>query len=96
VIVGPARAGFTVAFRLAANDVTLRGVVIQAASVGIDASDAFSGYHVTQNRIENSSLFAIDAGSSGAKPSHAGSPPARSPSPTPASSTPSQTRAASP
>src|SRR4051794_10881173 len=59
VIVAPASAGFAVAFRLAADDVTLRGVVIQAASVGVDTSDAFSGYRVTGDRIENSSLFAI-------------------------------------
>src|SRR4051794_4013133 len=66
VIVAPAGTGFTVAFRLASDDVTLRGLVIEGASVGVDASDAFSGYRVTDNRIENSSLFAIDAGSSGA------------------------------
>lgn len=67
VIVAPAGPGFTVAFRLASDDVTLRGVVIQSASVGVDTSDTFSGYRVTQNRIENSSLFAIDAGSAGAE-----------------------------
>jgi hypothetical protein len=68
-IIDPGDTGFTVALRLAADGIRVRGLVIQGASVGIDASDRFSGYRVEHNLIEDNSLFGIDFGSSGGRAS---------------------------
>jgi parallel beta-helix repeat protein len=68
-IIAPGHAGFTVALRLVADGIRVRGLVIQGASVGLDTSDRFSGYRVEHNLIEDSALFAVDAGSAGAEPS---------------------------
>jgi nitrous oxidase accessory protein NosD len=64
--VDPPDGTFAIAFRLAADDITLRGFTIQGASVGVDTNDRFSGYRVDHNTIRDNALFAIDAGSSGA------------------------------
>jgi nitrous oxidase accessory protein NosD len=64
-IVDPAGAGFTVGFRLAADGVVLSGLVVQGASVGVDASDRFSGYRVHHNLIRLNMLFGVDFGSEG-------------------------------
>jgi len=68
-IIDPAEDGFTVAFKLAANDVVLEGLVVEGASVGIDAADRFSGYRVDHNLIRLNTLFGIDFGSEGARES---------------------------
>ena len=64
-VVDPAGDGFSVAFRLAANNIGLKGLVVEGASVGIDASDSFSGYRVDHNLIQHHTGFAIDFGSAG-------------------------------
>jgi hypothetical protein len=64
-VIAPAAGGFTVAVRLGADDITLAGLDIRAASVGVDASDSHSGYRVDHNVIENNTLFAMDFGSNG-------------------------------
>jgi nitrous oxidase accessory protein NosD len=64
-IVDPAGAGFSIAFKLEADDVELAGFVVQGASVGIDASDRFSGYSVHHNLIRLNTLFGMDFGSEG-------------------------------
>jgi nitrous oxidase accessory protein NosD len=68
-IVDPSDDGFAVAFRLAADDVELRGFAIQGASVGVDASDRFAGYRITDNAIQDNTLFGIDFGSAGGRES---------------------------
>jgi parallel beta-helix repeat protein len=68
-IVDPAGDGFTVAFTLAANDIVLEGFVVQGASVGVDASDRFSGYRIDHNLIRLNTLFGVDFGSAGARES---------------------------
>src|SRR5829696_3762616 len=68
-IVDPAGDGFTVALRLAADDIRIQGFVVQGASVGIDASDRYSGYRIRHNLIEHNTLFGIDFGSDGTRPS---------------------------
>ena len=65
VIVDPADTGFTEAFMLKANEIDLSGFVVQGASVGIDASDSFSGYRVHHNLIRQNTLFGMDFGSEG-------------------------------
>jgi parallel beta-helix repeat protein len=47
----------------------LQGFVVQGASVGIDASDSFSGYRIHHNLIQNNTLFGVDFGSAGASTS---------------------------
>ena len=64
-IVDPAGSGFSVAFKLKANDIDLSGFVVQGASVGIDSSDSFSGYRVHHNLIRQNTLFGMDFGSEG-------------------------------
>jgi parallel beta-helix repeat protein len=64
-IVDPAGEGFSIAFKLEADDVELAGFVVQGASVGIDASDSFSGYRLYQNLLRLNTLFAMDFGSEG-------------------------------
>lgn len=64
-IVDPAGTGFSVAFKLGANNIDLSGFVVQGASVGIDASDSFSGYRVHHNLIRLNTLFGMDFGSKG-------------------------------
>jgi nitrous oxidase accessory protein NosD len=68
-IVDPAGNGFSVAFKLEADDVALEGFVVQGASVGVDASDSFSGYRIDHNLIRLNTLFGIDFGSAGARES---------------------------
>jgi hypothetical protein len=68
-VVDPPEGAFTVAFRLAADDVELRGFTIRGASVGVDASDRFSGYRIDHNLIEDNALFGIDFGSAGGRES---------------------------
>lgn len=68
-IIDPAGEGFSVAVRLAADGITLRGLTIQGTSVGVDTADQHSGYRVTRNLIQNNTLFAIDAGSDGTRAS---------------------------
>jgi hypothetical protein len=48
-IVDPAGDSFSIAFTLAADDVVVAGFVVQGASVGIDASDLYSGYRIHHN-----------------------------------------------
>jgi parallel beta-helix repeat protein len=68
-IVDPAAAAFSVALKLEADDVVLRGFVVQGASVGIDASDRYSGYRIKHNLIRSNALFGVDFGSRGARTS---------------------------
>jgi parallel beta-helix repeat protein len=68
-IVDPPAGAFSIALKLEADDVVLRGFVVQGASVGIDASDRFSGYRVHHNLIRSNTLFGVDFGSEGAHPS---------------------------
>ena len=64
-IVDPAGDDFSIALQLKANDVAVEGFVIQGASVGVDASDLFSGYRVDHNLIRLNGQFGIDLGSEG-------------------------------
>jgi nitrous oxidase accessory protein NosD len=64
-IIDPAGDGFSIAFKLEADDVVLAGFVVQGAYVGIDASDRFSGYRVHHNLIRLNKLFGMDFGSEG-------------------------------
>jgi parallel beta-helix repeat protein len=64
-IVDPAGDGFSIAVKLEADDIVLEGFVIQGASVGIDASDRFSGYRIHHNLIRSNTLFGVDFGSAG-------------------------------
>jgi len=64
-VVDPADDGFSIALKLNANDVVVEGLVVEGASVGIDASDRFSGYHIDHNLIRHNALFSIDLGSEG-------------------------------
>jgi Right handed beta helix region len=68
-IVDPSGEGFSIAFKLQADDVVLEGFVIQGATVGIDASDRFSGYRIHHNLVRLNTLFAIDFGSEGTRKS---------------------------
>jgi Periplasmic copper-binding protein (NosD) len=68
-IVDPAGEGFSIAFKLEADDVELAGFVVQGASVGIDASDRFSGYRIHHNLVLLNTLFGIDFGSAGTRES---------------------------
>ena len=68
-IVDPAGDGFSIAFKLEADDVELAGFVVEGASVGIDASDSFSGYRLHHNLIRLNTLFAVDFGSEGTRES---------------------------
>jgi parallel beta-helix repeat protein len=68
-IVDPAGEGFSIAFKLKADDVVLEGFVIQGASVGIDASDLYSGYRIHHNLIRSNTLFGVDFGSGGSRES---------------------------
>lgn len=70
-IVDPAGDGFTIALKLNANDIVVEGLVVEGASVGIDASDRFSGYRIHHNLIRLTTLFAIDLGSEGTRESRA-------------------------
>jgi Right handed beta helix region len=70
-ILDPAGEGFSIAFKLEADDVELAGFVVQGASVGIDASDSFSGYRVHHNLLRLNTLFASDFGSEGTRQSRA-------------------------
>jgi nitrous oxidase accessory protein NosD len=68
-IVDPAGEGFSIAFKLEADDVVLEGFVVQGATVGVDASDRFSGYRIHHNLIRSNTLFGVDFGSAGARES---------------------------
>ena len=64
-IVDPAGDDFSIAFKLEADNVDLAGFVVQGATVGIDASDRFSGYRIHHNLIRLNTLFGVDLGSEG-------------------------------
>jgi nitrous oxidase accessory protein NosD len=64
-IVDPAGDGFTLGFALKADGIVVAGFVVQGASVGVDASDRFSGYRVHHNLIRLNTLFGMDFGSAG-------------------------------
>src|SRR5919106_1049888 len=49
--------------------VDLAGFVVQGATVGIDASDRFSGYRIHHNLIRVNTLFGVDFGSAGTRES---------------------------
>ena len=68
-IVDPSGDGFSVALRLRGGDIDLAGFVVQGASVGIDASDSFSGYRMHHNVVQSNTLFAMDVGSEGTRES---------------------------
>jgi parallel beta-helix repeat protein len=68
-IVDPAGDGFSIAVRLDADDVVMEGLVIEGASVGIDAGDRFSGHRIDHNLIRSNTLFGLDLGSEGTHPS---------------------------
>jgi hypothetical protein len=68
-IVDPAGDGFSIAVELEADDIVLEGFVVQGATVGIDASDRFSGYRIHHNLVRLNGLFAIDLGSEGTRES---------------------------
>jgi parallel beta-helix repeat protein len=72
-ILDPAAAGFSVALQLEADGIEVAGFVIEGASVGIDASDGYSGYRVHHNLIRLNTLFAVDFGSEGTRESRADS-----------------------
>lgn len=69
VIIDPPADEFTVAFRLTADSIELAGFVIQGASLGVDASDRYSGYRIHHNLIRLNDLFGVDFGSHGARES---------------------------
>jgi parallel beta-helix repeat protein len=64
-IVDPVGDGFSIGFKLEADDVEVAGFVVQGASVGVDASDRFSGYRLHHNALHLNQLFGIDFGSAG-------------------------------
>jgi parallel beta-helix repeat protein len=66
-IVDPAGEGFSIAFTLEADAVELAGFVVQGATVGIDASDRFSGYRLHHNLIRLNTRFGVDFGSEGTR-----------------------------
>jgi parallel beta-helix repeat protein len=66
-IVDPPGTAFSIALKLEADDVVLRGLVVQGASVGIDASDRYSGYLIHHNLIRSNTLFGVDLGSEGTR-----------------------------
>ena len=68
-IVDPAGDDFSIAFKLEADNVDLAGFVVQGATVGIDASDRFSGYRIHHNLIRVNTLFGVDFGSAGTRES---------------------------
>jgi nitrous oxidase accessory protein NosD len=68
-IVDPAGDGFSIAFKLEADDIVLEGFVIRGATIGIDAADRFSGYRIHHNLIRQNTLFGVDFGSAGARES---------------------------
>jgi parallel beta-helix repeat protein len=68
-IVDPPGAAFSIGLKLEADDVVLRGLVVQGASVGIDASDRYSGYRIHHNLIRQNALFGLDFGSEGTRES---------------------------
>jgi Right handed beta helix region len=68
-IVDPAGDGFSIAFKLEADDIALEGFVVQGATVGIDASDRFYGYRIHHNLVRSNTLFGVDFGSEGTRAS---------------------------
>jgi parallel beta-helix repeat protein len=68
-IVDPAGEGFSIAFKLEADNVDLGGFVVQGATVGIDTSDRFSGYRIHHNLMRSNALFGVDFGSEGTRES---------------------------
>ena len=68
-IVDPAGDAFATAFTLRADGVMVGGFVVQGTSVGIDASDSYSGYRLHHNLIWSNTLFAVDFGSDGTQQS---------------------------
>jgi parallel beta-helix repeat protein len=68
-IVDPAGDGLSIAVKLEADGIVLEGLVIQGASVGVDATDSFSGYRVHHNLLRSNTLFGIDFGSEGTRTS---------------------------
>jgi Periplasmic copper-binding protein (NosD) len=64
-IVDPAGDGFSIGFKLEADNVELAGFVVRGASVGVDTGDSFSGYRVHHNLIRLNTLFGMDFGSEG-------------------------------
>ncbi|RQW84085.1 hypothetical protein DKL51_30920 [Micromonospora globispora] len=69
VVVDPPGDDFTTAFALRANDIVIAGFVIQGASVGVDASDTFSGSRIHHDLFRLNTLFAVDSGSEGSQQS---------------------------
>jgi parallel beta-helix repeat protein len=68
-IVDPAGDGFSIALKLNSNNVAVEGLVVEGASVGIDASDRFSGYRIHHNLLRHNTLFGVDFGSEGTRES---------------------------
>jgi len=64
-IIDPPGDGYSTALKLAANDIVAAGLVVEGASVAIDASDRYSGYRLEHNLIRLNTLFALDLGSEG-------------------------------
>ncbi len=62
-------AGASPSFTLSNNNITLSGFVVQGSTDGIDTSDAFSGYRVTNNTAQNNSVRGLNFLSSGANQS---------------------------
>jgi len=52
--------GAAASFTLANNGITLSGFVVQGATDGIDTSDAFSGYRITNNTGQNNSVRGLN------------------------------------
>jgi len=68
-IVDPPADGYSIAFRLQADEIVVEGLAIERASVGIDAGDRHSGYRIDHNPLRRNTLFAIDLGSEGTQQS---------------------------
>src|SRR5215213_6516465 len=68
-IVDPPADGYSIAFRLQADEIVVEGLAIERASVGIDAGDRHSGYRIDHNLLRRNTLFAIDLGSEGTQQS---------------------------
>ena len=68
-VIDPAGDGFSVGVRLLADDVVVTGLVVQGATVGVDASDRFSGYRIHHDLVRLNALFGVDFGSAGVQES---------------------------
>jgi parallel beta-helix repeat protein len=63
--------GASFGLKLRANGVTVSGLVFQDGYLGIDASDAFSGYRISHNVFRSHAYFGVELGSNGEAPSRA-------------------------